>query len=273
MRGLALLETVDLHGPITVTELSRRTGVDKSIVSRNLAACERDGWIVRNDGHVTLGPRAALLAHRSSTATLIREAEPLVEAISGVTGCLVQACTLAGRSALVIAAAGPSPLASATGLGAEFPLYATAAGQIIAAQLDAAALDALLPADPFPDPLEAMLSLPVFAAIASTLTERSGEAMRTTAVMPRTRRELDEQLTDVRAEGACADRGDIHPALACLSIPWPHATTPAALACLTSPADLHAREQTIRTVLTAAAAPAATRTEVAAAAALAGAAP
>src|ERR1700759_1098728 len=101
IRGLALLETIDLYGPITVTELARRTGVDKSIVSRTLAACERDGWVVRTAGQVTLGPRAALLAHLSPTASLIREAEPLVDAISGVTGCLAQACTLAGSRARV----------------------------------------------------------------------------------------------------------------------------------------------------------------------------
>ncbi len=267
MRGLVLLETIDLYGPITVTELARRTGIDKSIVSRTLAACERDGWVVRHAGQVTLGPRAALLAHLSPTAALIREAEPLIDAISGVTGCLAQACTLAGGSALVIAAAGPSSPAFRSGLSAEFPLYATAAGQVIAAQLDPAELDRLLPPDPFPDAIDAMLRMPAFKALASGRHPRNELPVPGTGVVPRTRRELDEQLDRVRAEGVCWDRGAIDPAMSCLAIIWPHATAPAALACLTSPADLAAREHTIRTVLAAAAVPAASRMDVAAAAA------
>ena len=63
IRGLALLETIDLYGPITVTELAQRTGVDKSTVSRTLAACEPDGWVVRTEGRVALGPREIGRAH------------------------------------------------------------------------------------------------------------------------------------------------------------------------------------------------------------------
>ncbi len=80
LRGLKLLETIDVYGPLTVTEIANVTGLDKSWVSRIVTACEPDGWIVRENGRVTLGPRAALLAHSSAAGELIRRAQPLVEA-------------------------------------------------------------------------------------------------------------------------------------------------------------------------------------------------
>src|ERR1700753_3256473 len=100
MRGLALLETIDQHGPLTVMELVRDTRIDKSIVSRTLTALEREGWVVRNEGKVELGPRAALLGHSSQAAMAVRRAEPLVHAVAGVTGLLTQAYGLVGSRAL-----------------------------------------------------------------------------------------------------------------------------------------------------------------------------
>ena len=61
LRGLDLIEEVGRSGPMTVTELSRRTGIHITIVSRTIKACEPEGWLVRVDGKVLPGPRSALL--------------------------------------------------------------------------------------------------------------------------------------------------------------------------------------------------------------------
>src|ERR1700761_1603715 len=106
LRGLKLLETIDVYGPLPVTEIAQVTGVDKSWVSRIVTACEPDGWVVRENGRIALGPRAALLAQSTPADELIRRAQPLVEAIAGVTGLLAQAYGLVGSHATVLAAAG-----------------------------------------------------------------------------------------------------------------------------------------------------------------------
>src|SRR5580692_10356787 len=136
MRGLTLLEAIDLRGPMTVMELSRDSGLDKSIVSRTVTALEHDGWVARHKGKVEVGPRAALLGHTSQASRAVRRAEPLVHAIAGVTGLLTQAYGLIGSHAVVLASAGGRGVNAQAGLGSEVPLYVTAAGKTIAAQLE-----------------------------------------------------------------------------------------------------------------------------------------
>src|ERR1700679_1315250 len=136
MRGLALLETIDLRGPMTVMELARESGVDKSIVSRIVTALERDGWVARHAAKIEGGPRAALLGHPSQPSRAVRRAEPLVHAIAGVTGLLTQAYGLIGPRAVVLASAGGRGVDAQAGLGSEGPLDVTAAGKTIAAQLE-----------------------------------------------------------------------------------------------------------------------------------------
>jgi DNA-binding IclR family transcriptional regulator len=270
MRGLAMLELLDLHGPLTVGELARLAATDKSIVSRTLSACESDGWIVRVDGRVALGPRAALLAHATATATLVRQAQPLVEAISGVTGLTAHAYALVGRRAVVIASSGRDGLDVTSGLAASIPLFATAAGKAIAAQLDPDQLDRVLPPDPFPDATaEFFLRSPHDGPAASRRPRPRGER-RVSDAIARTRRELDRQLEAVRAQGAALDFGELHPELACVAIPWPRSAMPAALACMSSPAAIRAGAQFAREVLSVAAAPTATRADIAAASVRAG---
>jgi DNA-binding IclR family transcriptional regulator len=196
----------------------------------------------------------------------VRQAEPLVEAISGVTGLMAQVYALVGRHGVVIASAGASWFETPAGLGTSVPLFATAAGKLIAAQLDASKLDALLPPEPFPDPAGEMLARPVFAELASRLARHSQEAPGRPPGVARTRRELDVQLDAVRREGVARDLGELLPEMGCLAMPWPRPALTAAIACMGPPVELAAREPLVVAVLKAAAAPAATRADVVAAA-------
>jgi DNA-binding IclR family transcriptional regulator len=269
IRGLKLLETIDVYGPLTVTEIAQLTGQHKSWVSRIVGACEPDGWIVRENGRIALGPRAALLAYGSAAGELIRRAQPLIEVIAGVTGLTAQAYRLVGMRATVIAAAGGSAPLSSVGVGMSTSLVATAAGQAIATQIEPARLDLLLPHDPFPDPLAELLSNPGYRAFASGRFASLPVDDIVPNSLPGNRAELDARLELVREEGMAIDLGDLHPQIGCIAAPWP-AGDGAALTCVGSPAELSSSAELVRTVLTAAVAPAATREDVVVAAAAVG---
>jgi DNA-binding IclR family transcriptional regulator len=265
MRGLALLETIDLYGPITITELARRSDVDKSIVSRTITACEIDGWVVRSAGKVALGPRSALLGRSSAAEAAVRHAEPLVQALAGVTGLLAQAYALVGSRAVLIASAGAS---IPVGLGTGLPLFATAAGKVIAAQMTDSELDRRLPPEPFPDPAAEVASLAGFEPLSSTLLSSSKDSSSVPFKSARDRRQLAKQLDVVRRDGLATDAGEIHPSLGCIAVPWPgQPDMPAALACMGSPTSLATGEMLVKAVLATAAGPAATREEIVASAA------
>jgi DNA-binding IclR family transcriptional regulator len=266
MKGLELLETIDVHGAVTVTELARLTGHDKSTVSRMLSACEPDGWIVRQHGRVMLGPRAALLAYGSGAGQQIRAAQPLVEALAGVTGLTAQAYALVGTGATVIAAAGGS---NPVGVGMNTSLVATAAGQAILTQLDEQQIERLLPAEPFPNPLTELLRNPGYVAFASGRFASMGVVADLPGAVPTDRAQLFARVETVRAEGVAIDHGDLHPSIGCIAVPWPGGGDCAALTCMGTPAEITATAGLARVVLEAAAQPAATREDVVAAAAAA----
>ena len=216
---------------------------------------------------MALGPRCALLGRHGLGADVIGQAEPLVHAVAGATGLLTQALGLVGSVAVL--------LASASGRGRESqfsgeyvpgPLHAIAAGRAIAAQLTSDQLDAVLPPEPFPDGtefIESMLKEPAAALFTQFFTEDHNSAPNNVAT---TRAELDRQLDLIRQTGTAFDRGDLHPAMACIAVPWPHPTLPAALACLGTPAEIAANEPLVLRCLVAAMRPAATPREVIAAA-------
>jgi DNA-binding IclR family transcriptional regulator len=238
MRGLTLLETIDAHGPITIMELARLSGSDKSIVSRTVGALEREGWVVRMSGKIELGPRAALLGHSSPAGDAVRRAEPLVHAVAGVTGLLTQAYALVGTRAVVMAAANGRGPSTPVGLGSGIPLFATAAGKVIAAQLESAELDRRLPAEPYPDPAPEIARLAGFPPVAGALRVAPEETLASSGSVASTRAELEAQLEQVRRQGLATDHGEFHPQLGCIAMPWSQPGVPAALACMGSPGEL-----------------------------------
>ncbi len=250
MRGLALLEAIDRWGPITVTELARHLGIDKAIVSRMVTACQRDGWVIRHEGRIVLGPRASLLGHGGPMDQSVRQAEPLVHAIAGVTGLMTQAYGLVGTQAVAFASAkGPGPSLN-PGLGTFTPLWVTAAGRSIAAQLDEATLDAILPSDPLPDTRDVIAGLgPEFVAYLSSTVDPDED---THPALPRTHAELRRELEAIRRDGIASDPGQLSPQIACIAVPWHHAALPAALACVGPATDIARSRVLITTLLKAA---------------------
>jgi DNA-binding IclR family transcriptional regulator len=265
LRGLALLEMIDLQGPVGVMELVRETGIDKSIVSRTITAMESEGWIVRSESRIVLGPRAALLGNSSQGAQALRRAEPLVHAVAGVTGLLTQAYGLVGHRAVVLAAAGGRGPSTPIGLGSGVPLFATAAGKTIAAQLDRDDLSSRLPPEPYPDPAPELANLAGYPPIARALLMEPDSPFQPTGVIARTRAQLETQLESVRRDCLARDDGELHPHMGCRAIPWPQPGLPAAIACMGSPADIAAGEPAVMAALTAAVGPGARPEDIVAA--------
>lgn len=267
MRGLGLLEVIGRHGPVTVTELARRTGIDLGTVSRTVTACAADGWVIKTGRGVMLGPRAALLGRSGHGADVITAAEPLVHTIAGVTGLTTHAYGLVGASVVLLAYASGRNEQLMLGEAVPGLLNVTAAGRAVAAQLDPAELDVLLPPEPFPSGADFMAS--TYDLIDAPLVSRRPDHpdQPHPSTVPTTRSGLDRQLEQIRAAGAAYDHGDLHPALACIAVPWPHPTLPAALACLGHPASVAAAEPLVRRCLSTAVTAAATPSKVIAAAA------
>lgn len=261
LRGLDLIEEVGRHGPMTVTELARRTGVHITIVSRTIKACEPEGWLVRIDGKVLPGPRCALLGLTSPVSHTIAAAEPLVRALAAVTGLAVSADGLIGSEAMMLTSSGAAGAAGLAGTLSRLPVYVLASGRAIAAQLPADRLDALLPAEPYPGAEQLLASLSELAPASAYLAGFHAER-EPVAALPRTRAELEAELEGIRGSGLSRDRGGIHPSIHCLAVPWPTDTLPAALACFGSRETIEAEGAVIGSSLRAAARPGAAAQDV-----------
>jgi len=254
LNRLAMFELLDASGPLTISELADRSGLDVSVVSRTVAVCEPDGWVSRVGGRVTLGPRFAILGHSGSTAELIALAAPLAHAVAGVTGLLTQATSLIGKESVIIAmAAGRSPN-GLSGLASKAPVYATAAGRAIAVQLPPEQLDALLPSEPYPG-ATTLLGGFLGTTAAPLFAHQEDPSADPPSRLPHTRQELDAQLQEISQDGFAPDEGALDPSIYCIAAPWPNTALPTSLACL-GPAELIASQRDlIRRVLTVATRP------------------
>jgi DNA-binding IclR family transcriptional regulator len=270
LKGLALLQALDV-GPMTVSELAQRLGYDKATVSRLVAAAELDGWVTRTGRDLTVGPRAALLGMTTPASRAARNAEPLVQALAGVTGLVAQALGLVGSRAVGLAAAGLGGLVP-NGLSVSFPLWASAGGKVIAAQIDDQQLDRLLPPDPFPDrgALLAGVAPPdllqrFFASYHVDIEPLAAFSTSGTAV--RSRGALRAQLADIRRDGQFVDHQEIHPDLTCIAVRWPGPDLPAAFVCIGLSREVTDNLSLIEAALRAASGPGASRADIAQAAA------
>lgn len=261
LRGLDLIEEVGRHGPLTVSELARRTGVHITIVSRTIKACEPEGWLVRVDGKVLPGPRCALLGLASPVSRTIGEAEPLVRTLAAVTGLAASADGLVGGELMMLASFGTAGAADLAGGLGRVPVYVLAAGRAVAAQLPAARLDAVLPAEPYPDAGRLLASIHDLAPHSTYLTN-FGADRDPAAALPRTRAELDAELKSIRVGGFARDHGALHPSIHCIAAPWPTDTLPAAMACFGSRENIEADAELIEAALRAATKPGATTQDV-----------
>jgi DNA-binding IclR family transcriptional regulator len=276
LRGLHMLELVDFHGSVTITSLARLMEVDKATASRMVSAAHSDGWVVRVDGKVAIGPRASMLGQSNVAGESIRMAEPLVHAVCGVTGLLTQAIGLIGGVGVVLATAMPGGRRLPYGLTTRMPLWAGAAGKVLASQMSDETVRAVLP-EKFPLIEDVMDEIATPAMLAQVMSQISiaagdydqdpGDCADYPSTGVSTVDDLLPQLAQIRRTGSFLDRREIGPESSCIAVPWIRPGMVAAIACVSTVPGMAASGHIAERTLRAAASSGATRSAIVAAAA------
>jgi DNA-binding IclR family transcriptional regulator len=135
---LDVLECLDRLGAASLSQLARETGIAKSTLHRVCGAMSERGWVAREpaSGLIALGPRAALLARRAPTWSLLVSFERLAQELvarHNETTCLT---VLDGRDSLFVAKRETThPVRLVTPLGSRLPAFASASGRAMLAEL------------------------------------------------------------------------------------------------------------------------------------------
>ncbi|MFB4314745.1 IclR family transcriptional regulator [Actinomadura sp. 21ATH] len=137
----ALVEAIAAGQPVGVSELARRTGLDKSAAHRIAVTLHEAGWIRPAAGPATrweLAPAFVGLARAGGAASLAAAARPLMERLRDDSGETVLLAVRDGDR-LVVAEAVESrrPVRLSMAPGADMPVPGSAAARAIAAHLPA----------------------------------------------------------------------------------------------------------------------------------------
>jgi DNA-binding IclR family transcriptional regulator len=178
---------------LSLAEVSAVTGFPRSTAHR-LAASMRDVGLLDQDGHrdrYRLGLKLFELGNTVlANMDLHREARPLVDALSQVTGHLVHLAVFDGRQAIVIhrvAADSGTPLT----LIEAAPVHCTSVGKAILAFQPAARIDAIV----------------------------DGGLKRFTEATITDGRKLRSELKAIRSRGYAFDEGEHQPGIRCVGAP------------------------------------------------------
>ncbi len=130
---------------LTVSELSRRTGIPKASTSRIAAELVEHGLLERDGAQLRLGIRLFELGQQASRSTDLRRAAfPTMSELMKATGQTVHLAVLEGREVVyiqILRSRLTPPLPSR--VGGRLPAHATGVGKALLAYADTAVLDEL----------------------------------------------------------------------------------------------------------------------------------
>jgi DNA-binding IclR family transcriptional regulator len=123
------------RGPASLAELVARSGLSRPTAYRLAVALETHGYVARNsDGRFTIGPKIVELAGAGPTDSLVRAAGPVLERLCEVTHESVQLYRRVGDLRRCVAAAErASGLRDTVPVGADLPMTAGSAAQVLLA--------------------------------------------------------------------------------------------------------------------------------------------
>jgi IclR family transcriptional regulator, acetate operon repressor len=133
---LDVLEVLDRHGPATLAQLARETGIAKSTLHRVCSMMFERGWVARDprSGYLELGPRVAWLAQTAPVSPLtaaFQEVGRRLVARHNETTCLT---ILDGRESVFIAKEETThQVRLVTTVGSRLPAFAAASGRVLLA--------------------------------------------------------------------------------------------------------------------------------------------
>ncbi|MEU1525454.1 IclR family transcriptional regulator [Nocardia rhamnosiphila] len=195
-----VLETFNGVGPLTLAQVTSRTGLPRSSVHRLLEQLTNAGWLARSpDQTYELGVKAYEMGQAALNQNrLLRGARPVMQAFAQRTGLTIQLAVLSHGDTVYLAkvngrSSGPTP----TAVGQRVPAHLTAAGK---AQLAFAHISGNL------------------QAVAELPRTGSGALVRRTAEGVATEAQLEADLAAVRDRGAAFDRGEAFSGLGCVGV-------------------------------------------------------
>ena len=138
IRAIRLLKAFTVDQPeLSLGELSKRMGLNKTTAHRLLAALESEALIERSNirGSYRLGPgTVALGAQAQSTNHLRVRARPTLEKLARLTRETVSLEVLLGEEVMTLDEVDGGRMLNATGyVGSRWPAYATSSGKVILA--------------------------------------------------------------------------------------------------------------------------------------------
>lgn len=145
-----LLEAIASAQPVGVSELARRTGIEKSAAHRLAVTLHRAGWLSRtSEGRWRIAPSLATLFARAGVTSLVDAVHPALEHLRDETGETAMLVTVEGGKLVVLdVAESPHALRVTAPVGSELPIRNSSALRAIAAHSTVAELEQLRRVDP-----------------------------------------------------------------------------------------------------------------------------
>ena len=196
-RVALVLEVFNTAGPLTLAQVTARTGLPRSSAHRLLEQLASAGWLARSPEQTyELGVKAYEVGQAALNQNrLLCHARPVLHAFAQRIGHTIQLSVVDSGDTVYLAkvngrASGPTP----TAVGQRVPAHLTAAGKVIMAN----------------------------AAVSKTYSMR-GRA--TTSALPEqnvthhpTSANFADELAQIRERGAAFDRGDAFPGIGCVGV-------------------------------------------------------
>src|SRR3990167_5606803 len=146
-RGLQVIRSFSAHAPQqTLSEVAQRTGLTRAGARRILLTLEGLGYVRCNARQFSLAPRILDLGFAYlSSLPLWNLAEPVMEGLVEEVKESCSAAVLDGPEVVYVLPVPTHKIMSINlGIGSRLPAYCTSMGRTLLAELDEAALDALL---------------------------------------------------------------------------------------------------------------------------------
>ena len=195
-----VLETFNGVGPLTLAQVTARTGLPRSSVHRLLEQLSGAGWLARSPEQTyELGVKAYEMGQAALNQNrLLRGARPIMQAFAQQTGLTIQLAVVDHGDSVYLAkvngrSSGPTP----TAVGQRVPAHTTAVGKAQLAWTE-------VTTNP--------------QVVASLPHESSGELVRRTSQSTTDDARLCEGLAAVRERGAAFDRGEAFSGLGCIGV-------------------------------------------------------
>jgi len=195
-RGLTILEILLEESPMSITEMGKRLGINKSSAFRLLYTLKRKGFVEQNPETLkySLGLRFLIFAQQvNANIDLGVIAKPFLKELNVIMRETVHLAVMYGSDVMIIAQeTGMELLSIVTKIGDIEPFYCSAVGKAILAFLPQDEQNAVID------------SLEMEKKTQNTITEKE---------------QLIKELTKVAANGYAVDDEEFHIGVRCLGVP------------------------------------------------------